>query len=362
MNVIVAGGGTAGHVNPAIAVAGELTNHKVTFIGTRAGPEARLVPAAGFELDTIEIAGFDRARPLSLVGVALKATGAARIAARVMRERSADAVLGMGGYVSLPVCYAARVRRVPIVLHEQNIVMGLANRVCKPVAERIAVSFEETLASAGAKGLVTGNPVLPRLIGSPIPPPEALRRFGLEPGRRTLLVFGGSRGAGRVNQAGAALAVAWRERTDVQVLHITGREYHERVADEVEQAGPVSLIYRTEAYVDDMSSAYAASDLVVCRGGATTVAELAAVGLPSIIVPYPHHRDRQQERHARVFEAAGAARVLHDATATGEAVARVAGELLADGATLARMGRAAKGLGRPDAARVVAGLVEEVAA
>jgi UDP-N-acetylglucosamine--N-acetylmuramyl-(pentapeptide) pyrophosphoryl-undecaprenol N-acetylglucosamine transferase len=268
----------------------------------------------------------------------------------------------MGGYVSLPVCYAARVLRVPIVLHEQNIVMGLANRVCRPVAKRIAVSFEETLSSAGRNALVTGNPVLPRLLAASIPRPEALRRFGLEPDRRTLLVFGGSRGAGRVNQAGVELAAAWRERADVQVLHITGREHHDRVAGEVERSGPVSLIYRTAAYVDDMSSAYAACDLVVCRGGATTVAELTAVGLPSIIVPYPHHRDRQQERHARVLERAGAARVLQDAIATGEAVARVAGELLADGATLDRMGRAAKGLGRPDAAGVVAALVEEVAA
>ena len=357
MRVVVAGGGTAGHVTPAIALGRALDGDDVTFIGTEAGAEATMVPSAGFALDHISIAGFDRAKPLSFPAVAGRAAGAVRRSRRILASARPDVVVGMGGYVSLPVSLAAASRRIPLVLHEQNIVFGLAHRVSKPFARRIAVSFEETLTRAGKKGVWTGNPVSPDLVAAD---KEAERRrahatFGLEPDRKTILVFGGSLGAKTVTDAALGLARLWSSRTDVQVLHILGRR---GTATAPETAG---LIYRVVPYVERMIEAYAVADVAVCRGGASTVAELTVVGVPAVIVPYPHHRDRQQERHATVLESAGAATTLMDRDATPERLAASLDPLLEDDVARARMQEASVRLGRPDAAARLAEIVRTVA-
>lgn len=360
---MIAGGGTAGHVIPAVALARALERHEVSFVGTLAGAEARLVPGAGFTLETIEVVGFDRSKPFSIAGTAVRAMGAVRTARGIVRRRDPDVVVGVGGYVSLPVCIAARSLRIPIVIHEQNIVLGLANKVCSRFARRVAVSFEETLDAVGDHGVVTGNPVSPELARADLRAERqhAYERFELDPGRRTLLVFGGSQGARRVNDAAAGLAALWRDRTDVQVLHVTGRAHHESVHKTVSSVAGSSLVYRTVDYLDGMMPAYAVADLALCRGGATTVAELGVAGLPAVIVPYPHHRDRQQERHGRVLEAVGAAVVVDDAAATPDTVARCADDILTDADVLKTMRAAASARGVGDAALRLARVVEEVA-
>ena len=359
MRVVVAGGGTAGHVSPAIALARALDADEVSFIGTEEGIEASMVPAAGFELDRIEVAGFDRAKPLSFPKVAGRAAGAVGKARRLLSARNADVVVGMGGYVSLPVSLAAASRRIPLVLHEQNIVFGLAHRVTRRFARKVAVSFEETLAAAGKKGVWTGNPVASEIVDADIgvERARAYERFGLDPQRRTVLVFGGSLGAKKVTDAALGLVDRWSARSDVQVLHILGR----RGGD---QADPPTdrLIYRTVGYVDRMIEAYAVADVAVCRGGASTVAELTVAAVPSIIVPYPYHRDRQQERHARVLERAGAAEVLLDGQTTATTLAARIDPLLGDSQRLEKMRTAARSLGRPTAARDLADVVRTVAA
>jgi UDP-N-acetylglucosamine--N-acetylmuramyl-(pentapeptide) pyrophosphoryl-undecaprenol N-acetylglucosamine transferase len=362
MKVVIAGGGTAGHVNPALALAGTLTTDDVTFVGTDRGVEARLVPEAGLPLETIEVSGFDRARPWAFPIVATRAARAVWQARKLLVQLQPDAVVGMGGYVSLPVCAAARLRGVPAVIHEQNIVLGLANKTCKPLVRRVAVSFEETLEDTGDKGVFTGNPVLPVFVttGRDAARAEGLKRFELDEDRKTLLVFGGSLGAQRINDAALGLARLWSDRSDLQVVHICGRAQEEPLRARMEEVeGP--LIYRLVPYVAEMVEAYAVADLALCRGGATTVAELCVFGVPSIIVPYPFHRDRQQERHGRVLEKHGAARVLMDADTHAESVARVTEELLRDEGALASMSRSARALGRPDAASALADVVHEVA-
>ena len=361
MRVVIAGGGTAGHVNPGVALARALSEHDVSFVGTRRGAEARLVPAAGMELDVVDIRGFDRARPWALPGVGLRAVAAVAAARRILRARAPAVVVGMGGYVSLPVCFAARAARIPVVLHEQNIVLGLANRVCAPLARVIATSWEETLDSVGDKGIFVGNPVLPEIYAVDLDEARgrAVERFSLDAARKTLLVFGGSQGAKRINDAARGLRDEWRDRADRQVLHILGSA---QASTFQADAGPgATLVYRAVDYVDDMALAYAAADLALCRGGATSVAELGAVGLPAIVVPYPHHRDRQQERHGRVMERAGAAVVLDDAETTGARVAAEVDRLFDDDAELERMRKSAQSFGRPDAARALARVVEEAA-
>lgn len=359
MRIVIAGGGTAGHVTPAIALARAL-EHEVTFIGTAAGAESKLVPEGGWTLEIIDVRGFDRARPLSIFGTGARAAQAVTKARSLLKRLRAEVVVGMGGYVSLPVCLAARALRIPVVVHEQNIVFGLANRIAKRMAVRVAVSFEESLPEAGPRGVVTGNPVRPEFVDFDRSKERAagLGHFDLDASRKTLLVFGGSLGARRVNEAAVGLAALWSERADVQILHVIGRAGYTPAAT-VESG---ALVYRTVDFVDRMEQAYALSDLALCRGGASTVAELTAVGLPSVIVPYPHHRDLQQVRHARVLEAAGAAVVLDDADASAARVAEIAGGLLADRESLAKMGDAARDAGHPDAARRLARVVQEAAA
>jgi UDP-N-acetylglucosamine--N-acetylmuramyl-(pentapeptide) pyrophosphoryl-undecaprenol N-acetylglucosamine transferase len=374
MKVVIAGGGTAGHVNPALALARALSSDEVIFAGTTRGAEATLVPQSGYELEIIEVRGFDRSRPTSIVSTGAQALRATKQASALLRRTDADVVVGMGGYVSLPACLAARRLRLPVVLHEQNIVFGLANRLCRPFARTIGVSFEETLQSAGRKGVLVGNPVAPNIvnINHDNDRKRAYQLFDLDPERKTLLVFGGSQGAQRINEAALGLTSEWAERGDVQILHIAGRLQTETFVEQARQrlgagsAGPQKsgagkLIYRVEGYVDAMVLAYAVADLALCRGGATTVAELGVVGLPSIVVPYPYHRDHQQERHGRMLERAGAAVVLPDEDTTAPRVAEVAGELLEDDGRLKDMREKALSVGRPRAAAALAQLVREAA-
>lgn len=357
MRIVIAGGGTAGHVNPALAVAAAMTEDSVSFVGTATGAEATLVPQRGFELDEIDVAGYDRGRPSRFPLIAFRAARAFRSARSVLRERAPDVVLGMGGYVSLPVVAAARSARVPVVLHEQNVVLGLANRLSRPAAHRVAASFEDTLAHLGKKGVFTGNPVLPEIVSADFGAARqrARDRFDLDPHRKTVLVFGGSLGAATINDAALGLAQLWRDRDDVQIVHIAG------IRNAAPEVAASKLIFRSVSFLDDMVEAYAAADVALCRGGATTVAELAVVGLPAVIVPYPHHRDMQQERHGRILERAGAAVVVADADATAERVAEVIDALLSDSARLDTMSAAALAWGKPDAAAAVARVLRAAA-
>jgi len=374
MRAVIAGGGTAGHVNPALALAQALDGDAVTFAGTGGGAESKLVPQAGFPLELIEVRGFDRSKPATLIATGVQALRATRQARSLLRRVRAEVVVGMGGYVSLPVCLAARRLKLPVVLHEQNIVLGLANRVCRRFARAVAVSFEETLEQAGPRSVFVGNPVRPEIasVDHDADRARGYERFDLDPQRMTLLVTGGSQGAQRLNEAALGLASLWADRDDLQILHLAGRVQSAsfqktardglgRTAEQTPRSAEDRLIYRVVDYVDDMVSAYAVADLALCRGGATTVAELGVVGLPAIVVPYPHHRDRQQERHGRVLERAGAAVVLRDDATNPVEVARLAGEMLADGGKLKDMRTAALGVGRPDAATKLARIVKHAA-
>jgi UDP-N-acetylglucosamine--N-acetylmuramyl-(pentapeptide) pyrophosphoryl-undecaprenol N-acetylglucosamine transferase len=278
--------------------------------------------------------------------------------------RGADVVLGVGGYASIPAVLAARTRAVPVVLHEQNAVAGLATRVLARVAAAAAVSFPETRLPAGLRVEVTGTPVRREILEVPARraelAAEALERFGLEAGRRTVLVTGGSLGALHLDRAVAHALPLLASRSDLQLVVLTGRAHEDVVASAVDPAAGV--LVRPIAYLERMDLALAIADLAVARAGANTVHELAACGVPSVLAPYPHATDDHQEANARALERAGAAEVCLDADLTPERLADRITSIVDDPARRASMAAAASAWATPDADIRVAALVTEVAA
>ncbi len=366
MRVVIGTGGTAGHIFPALATAERLRDGHgadIAFIGTGAGQEATLVPAAGFHLERIEALPFHRGLSLRAIAAPFAALrGASRARSFV---KGADAVLGMGGYVSVPVSLAANREKVPLVIHEQNAVLGLANRLAARWARVVGLSFRE----AGrhlpkrVRAVTVGNPVRASIARAAERTPElrteARRELGLEDGRTTILIFGGSQGAVRLNRAAIDLAAIVRDRADLQILLVAGVRNHAELQKEVPTSGP--LLVRSVPFLDRIELAYSVADLAVARSGATTIAELSTCGVPAVLVPYPYATANHQEANARALERAGGAVVLLDEQTDGTTLAGVIAELLRRPDRLPTMARASRAFGRPDAADALAGLVASAA-
>ncbi|MCE5204322.1 MAG: undecaprenyldiphospho-muramoylpentapeptide beta-N-acetylglucosaminyltransferase [Actinomycetia bacterium] len=364
MRFLLSGGGTAGHIYPALTVASLLAGgarDDVLFVGTPDGLEARLVPEAGVAFEPLSSAGFDRGSPLTLVTSSVKVLVSAVRAWRLVGRYSPDVVVGFGGYVSLPVGLAAVVRRVPLVIHEQNSVPGLANRVLSRWAKAAGVTYESSVKHLAhpERAIVTGNPVRDGITRSTR---EAGRRLlGIDPGALVLLVFGGSRGARRLNDAVVRLWPKLAEIPSLHVLHVTGGIDAGRVSEMMAQTlqGGTGR-YQAYEYLDDMGGALAAADLVVARAGATSIAEITAIGRASVLVPYPYATDDHQTLNARAVAAHGAAVVISDAEVETETFEKAVLSLLLDEKKRQLMATAAAALGRPDAGRRVADLVRGV--
>jgi UDP-N-acetylglucosamine--N-acetylmuramyl-(pentapeptide) pyrophosphoryl-undecaprenol N-acetylglucosamine transferase len=360
MRVLLAGGGTAGHTSPLLATADALRrlapDVEVTCLGTSRGLETRVVPAAGYPLELVPPVPLPRRPGVDLLKVPGRLRGAVRETAAVLDRVRPDVVVGYGGYVSVPAYLAARRRRLPIVVHEQNSVPGIANKLGARLATRVAVSFPETpLPGAEYVGLPIRT-MISRL-DRPALRAEARASFGLDPERPTLLVTGGSQGARRLNQAvsGAAVELA---AAGVQVLHAQGK--HGGAEPAPARAGDApsgpSVPYVVVDYIDRMDLAYAAADLVVCRAGANSVTEAAAVGLPAVYVPLPIGNG-EQEHNARPVVDAGGGLLVPDAEVTSSWVAATVPALATDPERLAAMGAAASALVPRDADEALARIV-----
>lgn len=345
--VVIAAGGTAGHVVPALAVADALraSGADVSFLGTPDRSEAELVPAAGYEIDYLRVRGLDRRNPLRAAGALALSARAVPAARKALQRRDAEVVLGGGGYVAAPAGVAALGLRLPLVLTEADRHLGLANRMLARRARRICLAFPIP-GLESERFLVTGRPVPAAVIHADRA--AARERFGIPADARCLLVFGGSQGALSINRA--ALDGLLEGERDFHVLHISGRRDHEWVR---ERLGAETPAYTVIDFEPGLGDALAACDLVLARAGAS-VFELAAAGRPAILVPYPYATSRHQHANAEWMAAAGAAIVVEDSELDGDTVRRLAGELLGDGARLARMSEAAAGLAMPDAAERVA--------
>ncbi|OGL19163.1 MAG: undecaprenyldiphospho-muramoylpentapeptide beta-N-acetylglucosaminyltransferase [Candidatus Rokubacteria bacterium RIFCSPLOWO2_12_FULL_69_21] len=362
MRVVITGGGTGGHLFPALAVHGALIRRRpdaqVLFVGASEGVEATILPRLGHAFRGLPVHQVKGRRWRGQMAALLALPAAVRQASGLLREFGAQAVLGVGGYASFPTVLAARLRRTPTVIHEQNAYPGLANRWLGRIASAVAVSFE---AAAGffpaGRVSVTGNPVRPEI--RPGDAGEARRRLALSAGRFTVLIFGGSQGAHRVNAAAIeALPRLAASRGRIQFLHATGEREVSEVRQAYEQHG---FPARVEPFFQDMATAYAAADFVIARGGASTIFELAAVGKPALLVPYPYAANDHQRLNAEVMVKAGAAWTVPDQYCDGQRIAATVQAALEKPELLRRMGEQAQGLARPDAADRIVDLLERVA-
>jgi UDP-N-acetylglucosamine--N-acetylmuramyl-(pentapeptide) pyrophosphoryl-undecaprenol N-acetylglucosamine transferase len=357
LRVVIAGGGTAGHITPMIAIADALRaadpNTQITAVGTASGLETRLVPEAGYELRTIAKVPMPRRPSLDLLKLPLRFRAAIKAAGAILDDTGAQAVLGVGGYVCTPVYLAARKRKLPVFIHEANARAGLANKVGARFAAGVGTAFNGT-GLPGAK--VVGMPMrgFVATMDRAAQREPARRALGLAGDAPALVVTGGSSGAASIN---ATIAAGLPQLADagVKVLHITGRG---KVV--LDTAGnPLSAPgYRQVEYVDSMDQAYAAADLMVARSGAGTVCELAVAGTPSVLVPLPIGNG-EQRLNAADLVAAGGALVVDNADFTTDYLATTLLPLLRDRQALAAMGAAAKAQGRADAAQVMASMIRE---
>ncbi|WP_127129355.1 glycosyltransferase [Georgenia sp. SYP-B2076] len=378
VRVLLAGGGSAGHVNPLLATATALAalpgGAELTVLGTASGLERTLVPEAGLDLRLVPRAALPRRPSADLLRLPGRLAGAVRAAGAAIAESRAEVVVGFGGYVSTPAYLAARRRGVPVVIHEQNARPGLANRLGARWAAAVALTFASTpLRAAHGRTEVTGLPLrtpIAALVADRASAGDAAARradaagrLGLDPGRPTLLVTGGSLGALRLNEAVAG-AAADLVGAGAQVLHLTGRGKDEPVRAAVAAAAladpAVAERYHMREYLSAMELAYACADLVLCRSGAGTVSELAALGLPAVYVPLPVGNGEQRLNAADVV-AAGGGVLVADADLDAAWVRRRVTALLGDPTALAAMAAAAAGAGPADGAARLAALVVEAA-
>lgn len=352
---LVATGGTGGHTYPAIALAATLVargydRSAIRFVGGRRGLEGRVVPESGFEIDLLPVRGLQRRLTVANLRVLFEAVVAFGCAVGLVRRHRPQVVVGFGGHASLPCLVAARLLRVPCIVHEQNAAPGLANRIAVRMGARPAISLPGT-PLPGA--LLTGNPVRPELV--------ALDRVQREP--PLVAVFGGSLGSRTLNEASLEIYDRWRDRGDVVIRHASGTRFHDECVARLEELRRPSdrLRYELVPYEEHMATLYRRAAVAVCRAGASSVAELTAVGLPSVLVPLPGAPSDHQTRNARSLEIAGAAVLLPDERCDGSTLAEVVSGLLDDPSRLATMSAASRALARPDAAERLADLVEEYA-
>ncbi|HTO91239.1 MAG TPA: undecaprenyldiphospho-muramoylpentapeptide beta-N-acetylglucosaminyltransferase [Candidatus Sulfotelmatobacter sp.] len=355
MKAMISGGGTGGHVYPGIAVAEELKRlrptDEIVFVGSRRGLEASVVPQAGFRIRYILTRGFPRGAWWRWPFALLANLVAVPQALVVMLAERPNVVLGTGGYVSGPVSLAAWLLRKPLLLQEQNSVPGLANRWLARLADEVHLSFVEARSYFARKDnlKVSGNPVRGHILSGDRA--TAIAEFGLTAGKPTVFVFGGSRGAHRINEAALDAMRRLKGRVDVQFILQTGRDDFDWATGVVRDE---QLPAKVLPFLQRIHMAYAAADLVVCRSGAMTLAEIAVCGTPAILVPYPHAAHNHQVINAANLVDRGAAAMILDRELTGERLAKEIAHLLADRQALSRLSANARTFARPDAAERIA--------
>lgn len=365
MRIVLSGGGTAGHINPALAVAEVLSarGHEVLYAGTPKGVESRLVPAAGIPFKAFEAQGFNRNHPLTLPQALIKIEKSTKAASRWFASERPDVVVGFGGYVCIPVARAAEKAGIPVVVHEQNSVMGMANKYLARRAAAVCLTYEHaaTALSEGerARVVITGNPVRRSVFDATRQAGRAA--FGIPEDARMLLVTGGSLGARHINTALCELKDDLLAYPDLHIVHVTGPKELATVKTELALSEQQAARWKVVGYTDQMGLAMAACDAIVSRAGATSLAEISARAIPALLVPFPFATEDHQTMNARACVDAGAAVMVPDAEVEGPRFASLLKELIEDGAMRERMREAARAQKTRDAAGMLADEIERAA-
>ena len=371
MKVLFACGGTAGHINPAIAVAQRLQaldpKTEVLFVGTPDRMESELVPRAGYAFESVKVSSFSRSLSAAglkhTVSAAKDALTATRAAKKIVRAFQPDIAVGTGGYVCYPVLKAAAQLNVPTLVHESNAVPGLTTKMLLSDVDRVLVGFEESRQHYGdpTRVFVTGTPV--RTGFSDCTKDEAKKKLGLPVDQPLVVSLWGSLGARIMNEKITDMIALAGDNPGFRLIHSAGKSGYDAVAKKLQETCPFDLPasgYDVRPYIYDMLLVMAAADLVLCRAGASTLAELTYLGKPAILVPSPYVTNNHQEKNARVLEHAGGAKVLLEPELTGEDLLTAIRSLLADSAALDGMAKAMKSCGVPDATERIADIVLEM--
>lgn len=315
MKVIFAGGGTGGHINPALSIAGyaavEDENFEALFVGTKRGLETKLVPAAGYNIEYIDIEGFNRKNLLKNIKVLKKLFDSRKKCKKLMEEFKPDCVVCTGGYVSGPVAMAAGMKKIPALIHEQNVYPGLTVTASEKYVDYVAVSFEETInhMKSSSKCVFTGNPVRGEIVKADRE--SARKQLGITDDKPFVLIFGGSLGADKINDAVVDMLPMLQKESSFKLLFGTGDRNFEKISNRIKEKGIIlNDDIQVVPYINNMDVVMAAADLVVCRSGAITVSELAVLLKPSVLIPSPNVVRNHQEQNAREIEAKGGAEVL----------------------------------------------------
>lgn len=358
MKVIVSGGGTGGHIYPALTIADEIKklrpDTKIVFVGTEEGLEKTIIPRYGYPLEYIKVAGFRRSLSLDTLRSIFKLFCGLWDARQVLRKEKPDLVIGTGGYVCGPVVFLAALQKIPCCIQEQNALPGVTNKILSRFVSKVFLGYREAANYfKGSADLVyTGNPIRTEILK--YSREEAIKELGLDPLKKTILVSGGSRGARSINNAMLEAVPALSGRHDVQVLHATGVANYEQHMAKLAKKGKLGDNIIIKPYLHNMPVALAAADLAVFRAGAIGLAELMARGVPSVLIPFPYATANHQEFNARAVEAKGGAKVILDKDLTGEKLLEAIEYLLLHQEKLQKMALAAKDLGKPQAAEEIA--------
>ncbi len=364
MLIVLSGGGTAGHINPALALAEVLTARGCTvrFAGTPQGVESRLVPQAGIPFKAFEASGFDRAHPTTILSGVSKISKSTKAAKRWFSEEKPNAVVGFGGYVSIPVARAAQQMDIPVILHEQNSVMGMANKYLAKKAACVCVTYACSVDGVDvdpARVQVTGNPVRASIMSATREDGRSM--LNIPEHARMLLVFGGSLGARHINEAVVGLKDELLSRDDLYVVHITGPKELDSVCKALNLTEEESKRWQVMGYQDRMGETLAAADAIISRAGATSLAEISARAIPALLIPLPHATEDHQTMNARAYVDAGCADMLPDAELQTDTFKEKVCTLVDDAQLRASMSNAARAQKTADAAARLADVVMQTA-
>ena len=361
MNIMISGGGTGGHIYPALTIYKTLetmVDANFLYVGTERGLESRIVPKEGIPFTTLPVQGLQRKLSLDTLVTAGKTLSSLWKANQLISDFKPDIVIGTGGYVCGPLLLAAALRGIPTLIQEQNVVPGITNKILSRFVDMVAVGYEEAIPHfpRAKKVIYTGNPVRPSVVTANRE--EARAYFGLQDDQTAILVAGGSRGARSINTAMQAVHEHYKGREDIKIIHATGTDEYSRVCESlgIQEGDVYSSTSHIVPYLDNMDMAMAASDMAIFRSGAIGLAELAVRGIPSILIPYPYAAADHQTFNAKAFVDAGASTMIVDKELNGTRLLQAVDAMLADQRCRKRMAEATLQLGKPEAAIEIAKL------